>query len=170
MQHLLFSLFSLILFGQFAQAQSCYGVHDYCTESIPKEEQTKDWMFDSQSKSATVKRDTIYEMSFIAYKGFIYRLATCTDIAQSNGVSFELLHEVLKPKMIGGERRLSRVKETLYSNESDGLKAYYKFYLEKTEKLFVRVKVPSGQSENKAFKDTNLACVGVLLQKNVRLI
>ena len=42
---------------------------------------------------------------------------------------------------------------------------FYKFRVEKSEKLYLRVNIPiSGKSESKEFKDSDFVCVGVLLE------
>ena len=81
-----------LIFIQSVNAQnSCRRVHNFCTSALPDDEQSKNWLFDNQSKSATFEKGKVYEMSFIAYKDFVYRIATCTDIVEGSGkINFEV--------------------------------------------------------------------------------
>jgi hypothetical protein len=164
----------LIVFGigligliviQAVYAQSCRRVHDFCTENLPDEEQSKDWSFDNQSKSATFEKGKVYEMSFVAYKDYVYRITTCTDIANGDKVNFEVYHNELVRKEMSSGTRLIKEKILIYDNKTDNDKAYYKFRTEKSEKIYVKINVPaSGDSSTKGFKDSEFVCVGVLLQ------
>jgi hypothetical protein len=49
-------------------------------QSLTKEEQAEFWNLNNQSQSAMFAKGQVYEMSFIAYKGFDYRMTVCTDI------------------------------------------------------------------------------------------
>ena len=45
------------------------------------------------------------------------------------------------------------------------MSAFYKFRVEKTEKIYVKVNIPAGgDSATKQYKDSEFVCVGVLLQ------
>lgn len=150
---------------QATYAQSCRRVHDFCTENLPEEEQSKEWSFDNQSKSATFEKGKVYEMSFVAYKDFVYRITTCTDIAEADKVNFEVYHNELVRKEMSTGTRLVKEKILIYDNKTDSDKAYYKFRTEKSEKIYVKINVPaSGDSSTKGFKDSEFVCVGVLLQ------
>jgi len=162
-------LFGIGLIGliaiQATYAQSCRRVHNFCTENLPEEEQSKEWTFNNQSKSATFEKGKVYEMSFIAYKDYIYRISTCTDIADGEKINFEVFHNELVRKEMNGTTRLVKEKISIFNNKTDNFKSYYKFRTEKTEKIYVKIKVPSsGESQSKQYKDSEFVCVGVLLQ------
>jgi hypothetical protein len=149
---------------QATYAQSCRGVHNFCVESLPEEEQGKEWSFDNQSKSATFEKGKTYEMSFIAYRDYIYRITTCTDMLESK-VNFEVYHNELVRKEMDNGVRLIKEKILIFDNKTDSDKAFYKFRTEKTEKIYVKINVPnSGESKKKEFRDSEFVCVGVLLQ------
>lgn len=160
-------MFSLIVVQSVFAQQSCKRVHEFCTNNLPEEEQVESWSFNNQSKSATFEKGKTYEMSFIAYQDFVYRLSTCTDIEEgTDKIEFELFHLELIRKEVNGVNRLMREKVSMYSNKTDNLKEFYKFRVEKTEKLFVKVKIPgSGESADKKLRDSDFVCVGVLLQQ-----
>lgn len=159
--------FTGLLFSQTTYAQnSCRRVHNFCTASLPEEENSKDWMFDNQSKSATFEKGKTYEMSFVAYENYVYRIATCTDLAVSEKIHFEVFHNVLVRKPLNGVNRLVKEKMPIYDNKSDNMSSFYKFRVDKSEKIYVKVSIPSsGESSNKQLKDSEFVCVGVLLQK-----
>ena len=156
-----------LVFIQSVNAQnSCRKVHNFCTNILPDDEQSNAWLFDNQSKSATFEKGKVYEMSFIAYKDFVYRIATCTDIIEgSDKINFEVFHNQLVKKEINGVNRLIKEKTAIYNNNSDNMSAFYKFRVEKSEKIYVKVNIPnSGDSATKQYKDSEFVCVGVLLQ------
>lgn len=160
-------ILSLIVVQSVMAQQNCKRVHQFCTNNLPEEEQAELWSFNNQSKSATFEKGKTYEMSFIAYRDYIYRLSTCTDVLEGGDkIEFEILHLELTRKEVNGVSRLMKEKTSIYNNKEDEMKPFHKFRVEKTEKLFVRVKVPSsGESSNKKFKDSEFICVGVLLEQ-----
>lgn len=164
-----FKLIGIGLIGlvmiQAAYAQSCRKVHEFCTANLPEEEMSKDWSFDNQSKSATFEKGKVYEMSFVAYKDFVYRITTCTDVEESEKINFEVFHLELVRKEMNGVNRLVKEKISIFNNNSDNMKPFYKFRTEKTEKIYVKINVPNaGESSTKQFRDSEFVCVGVLLQ------
>lgn len=162
-------IFIGIIFIQATYAQnSCKRIHYFCTENLPDEE-SKDgnnWVFNNQSKSATFEKGKVYEMSFIAYENFIYRLATCTDIIEgAENLQFEVFRIQLVRKKVNGKTRLLKEKTSIFNNNTADFKSFYKFTVDKTEKIFVKVSIPlSGESAAKKYKDTKFVCVGVLLE------
>jgi len=160
-----FALLGFIVL-QSIQAQSCRKVHNYCKDAIPEEEQSKEWQLDSQSKSATVEKGKVYEMGFVAYKSYVYRISTCTDVEDAEKINFEIFHmELVRRPDKNGNPRIFKEKVSIYNNSADDMTQYYKFRVEKSEKLYLRVNVPvSGQSESKKMKGSDFVCVGVLLE------
>jgi len=164
-------IFGLAIVGfivlQSIQAQqSCRKVHEFCKDGIPEEQQTKNWEMDNQSKYATVEKGKIYEMSFIAYGNFVYRISTCTDVEDAEKINFEIFHtELVRRPDKNGNPRIFKEKVSIYNNKANDMTQFYKFRVEKSEKLYLRVNIPvSGKSEAKEFKDSDFVCVGVLLE------
>jgi len=156
-----------IIFIQATYAQnSCKRVHNFCSEGLPEEEQTGDWSFDNQSKSATFEKGKTYEMSFVAYKNFVYRVATCTDIIEAGeNIQFEVFRNELVRKEVNGALRLLKQKKSIFNNQTSEKESFFKIRMKKTEKIFVQVSIPSsGKSATKQFKDSEYVCVGVLLE------
>ncbi len=160
------ALLGVVVIESVQAQQSCRKVHNFCKAFVPEEEKSKDWDMDNQSKYATVEKGKVYEMSFIAYRDFIYRISTCTDVEDAEKINFEIFHsELVKRPDKNGKSRIFKEKVAIYNNNADDLVQLYKFRLEKSEKLYVRVNVPaSGKSENKQFKDSDFVCVGILLE------
>lgn len=123
------------------------------------------WLFNNQSKSATFEKGETYEMSFIAYKGISYRLAVCTDLRdESEDIEFEIYESKSVAKKIDGRVRYVKEYVTLYSNNEDQMEQIFTFSSDKTRKLFLRMKVPTGESKDKDNNQLDLLCVGVLLE------
>lgn len=144
----------------------CQKTHYFCTQSLTKEEQAEFWNLNNQSQSAMFAKGQVYEMSFIAYKGFDYRMTVCTDIVGGDKVQFELLQdEVVRVKDEYGNTNIKKTKESIYKNADDGMKASINFTTEKTKKIYVKVNVPAaGASKDKALGKTDNVCVGVLIE------
>jgi hypothetical protein len=162
-------IFIGIIFIQATYAQnSCKRIHNFCTENLPDDEAKsgEDWIFDNQSKSATFEKGKVYEMSFVAYNNFIYRIATCTDIIEgSENLQFEVFRNELVRKTVNGKTRLLKEKTSIFNNSTDEFKSFYKFIVNKTEKIYVKVSIPvAGESSAKQYKDSKFVCVGVLLE------
>jgi len=160
-------IFVSVIFIQATYAQnSCRRVHNFCTETIPEDENEGNWSFNNQSKSATFEKGKDYEMSFVAYNNYIYRIATCTDILEAGeNIKFEVFRTELVRKEVNGKIRLLKGKASIYNNQKDDLKSFYKFRVKKTERIYVKVSIPStGQSSAKQYKDSQYVCVGVLLE------
>ena len=85
-------LFGIVVFQAYAQ---CNRTHYLCTDQFSKEERGEFWNINNQSKSATFDKGKVYEMSFIAYAGFEYRISTCTDVISASGVKFELAQDIV---------------------------------------------------------------------------
>lgn len=160
------ALVGLVVIQSVQAQQSCRKVHNFCKNVIPEDDRSKMWELDNQSKSATVEKGKVYEVSFIAYKDFVYRLSTCTDVADGEKINFEILHtELVRRPDKNGNPRIFKDKVAIYNNTSNDMTQFYKFRVEKSEKLYVKVNIPaSGKSESKQFKDSDFVCVGVLLE------
>ncbi|MFK8039019.1 MAG: hypothetical protein AB8B74_12060 [Crocinitomicaceae bacterium] len=160
------AIIGLVVLQSIQAQQSCRKVHEFCKDGIPDDEQTKAWEMDNQSKYATVEKGKVYEMSFISYRDFVYRISTCTDVADAEKISFEIFHtELVRRPDVNGNPRIFKEKVSIYNNKADDMTQFYKFRVEKSEKLYVRVNIPiSGKSEAKQFKDSDFVCVGVLLE------
>ncbi len=160
------ALIGLIVIQSVQAQQTCRKVHNFCKSAIPDEERSKIWELNNQSKSATVEKGKVYEMSFIAYKDFVYRISTCTDVEDAEKINFEIFHmELVRRPDKNGNPRIFKEKVSIFNNKENDMTQFYKFRVEKSEKLFVKVNVPSsGKSESKQFKDSDFVCVGVLLE------
>ncbi len=156
------------LFVGFATIQTyaqCKKTHYFCTSQFTKEQQSEYWDLNNQSKSATFAKGKVYELSFICYKGYDYRLSVCTDILDGTGdkVSFELFQDAI----VRDEQtqRISKQRESIYNNTNDNMKTFVKFATDKTKKFYLEVNVPAtGESKNKTLNQNDLVCVGVLLE------
>lgn len=145
----------------------CQKTHYFCTSVLSKEEQAEFWNLNNQSQSAMFAKGQVYEMSFIAYKGYDYRLTVCTDIVEGGDkVSFELLQdEVVRVKDEYGNTNIKKTKESIYSNADDDMKPSITFTTDKTKKIYVKVNVPSsGSSKDKSLGKSDNVCVGVLIE------
>lgn len=141
----------------------CQKTHYLCMDSFSKEEAAEYWNLNNQSKSAVFAKGEDYEMSFIAYKGYQYRVSACTDIVEGAGerVTFELFQEVLKKE----DGLTHKVKESFYKNTDDGNAPYVKYTSQKTTKIFIKLSVPAtGESKNRKLNNTDNVCVGVLIE------
>lgn len=157
------------LIGMIAiQAYSqCQKTHYFCTQKLTKEQQQEYWNLNNQSKSATFEKGKVYKMSFIAYKGFDYRISVCTDVADGgDAVRFELFHDaIVRVKDEYGNTNIQRKQESLYTNKDDNLSPMVEFTVDKTKKFYLDVNVPvSGESKNRKLSKTDNVCVGVLLE------
>lgn len=150
------------------QAHSqCKRTHYFCTSLLDKEQQAEFWNLNNQSKSATFEKGKTYKMSFIAYKGFDYRISVCTDIVEGGDkVRFELMHDaIVRVKDEYGNTNIQRKKESLYKNADDNLSPYLEFTVDKTKKFYLDVKVPAaGESKDRKLSKSDNVCVGVLLE------
>lgn len=158
---------SLLVVVVVLQAYSqCQKTHYFCTTQLTKEEQAEFWNLNNQSQSAMFAKGQVYEMSFIAYKGYDYRLSVCTDVTGGEKVSFELLQdEVVRVKDEYGNTNIKKTKESIYKNADDGMKPSITFTTDKTKKIYVKVNVPAtGTSSDKALGKTDNVCVGVLIE------
>ncbi len=160
------AIFGFFVLQSIQAQQSCRRVHEYCKDGIPEDEQTKNWELDTQSKYATVEKGKTYELSFIAYKDYVYRISSCTDVEDAEKINFEILHtELVRKPDMNGNPRIFKEKVSIYNNKADDMAQFYKFRVEKSEKLYVKINVPvSGKSESKQFKDSDFVCVGLLLE------
>ncbi|MBK7129784.1 MAG: hypothetical protein IPM74_05235 [Crocinitomicaceae bacterium] len=158
---------ALVTFIVFQAYSQCQKTHYFCTAKLSKEEQAEYWNLNNQSQSAVFAKGEVYEMSFIAYKGYDYRLTVCTDIAEGgDAVMFELLQdEVVRVKDDYGNTNIKKTKESIYKNADDGSKPSISFTTDKTKKIYVKVNVPStGTSKDKTLGKTENVCVGVLIE------
>ncbi len=156
-------LFGIVVFQAYAQ---CNRTHYLCTSQFSKEERGQFWNINNQSRSATFDKGKVYEMSFIAYEGFEYRVSTCTDIESGTAVKFELSRDiVVRVKDGNGNTDMKKQREVIFDNEDDGMSPYVIFKTEKTKKFFLSVNVPAtGSSENKKLGNTDQVCVGALIE------
>lgn len=160
-------LSSLLAIVVVLQAYSqCQKTHYFCTTQLSKEEQAEFWNLNNQSQSATFAKGQVYEMSFVAYKGYDYRVSVCTDIVGGDKVAFELLQdEVIRVKDEYGNTNIKKTKEAVYNNKDDNMKPTIIFTTDKTKKFYIKVNVPpTGESKDKALGKTENVCVGVLLE------
>lgn len=158
---------ALIGFIAIQAYSQCQKTHYFCTSLLDKEQQQEFWNLNNQSKSATFEKGKLYKMSFIAYKGFDYRISVCTDIKEgANNVRFELFHDaIVRVKDEYGNTNIQRKKESLYANKDDNLSPMIEFTVDKTKKFYIDVNVPaSGESKDRKLSKTDKVCVGVLLE------
>ncbi|NOQ73691.1 MAG: hypothetical protein GQ574_16915 [Crocinitomix sp.] len=156
-------LLSAIMVQAYAQ---CNKTHYLCMGQFSKEDKSAYWNLNNQSRSAAFEKGKVYEMSFVAYEGFEYRLSTCTDIESSTGVKFELAKDiVVRVKDASGNTNIKRQREVIFDNEDDGMTPFVLFTSDKTRKFYLSVNVPAtGSSDNKKLTNTDNVCVGVLLE------
>lgn len=157
-------LVGFIIFQAYSQ---CKKTHYFCTSQLSKEEQSEYWNLNNQSKSATFAKGKVYELSFVAYKGYDYRLTVCTDIVEgSEKVSFEMFQDaIVRVKDEYGNTNIKKQKESIYKNADDNMKPSIKFTTDKTKKFYLSVNVPAtGESKDRKLGQSDLVCVGVLLE------
>ena len=156
-------MFSIIVIQAYAQ---CGRTHYSCLDQFSKEEKGAFWNLNNQSRSAAFEKGKVYEMSFIAYEGFEYRVSTCTDVESANGVKFELAKDVIvRVKDGDGNTEIKRQREVIFDNEDDGMTPFVLFTTDKTTKFFLSVNVPAtGSSEDRKLTNTDNVCVGVLIE------
>ena len=158
---------ALIGFIAIQAYSQCQKTHYFCTTLLDKEQQAEFWNLNNQSKSATFEKGKVYKMSFIAYKGFDYRISVCTDIKEgADKVRFELFHDaIVRVKDEYGNTNIQRKKESFYSNQDDNLSPMVEFTVDKTKKFYIDVNVPAaGESKDRKLSKTDNVCVGVLLE------
>lgn len=156
-------LFGVILFQAYAQ---CNRTQYLCMAQFSKEEKGDYWNLNNQSRSAAFEKGKVYEMSFIAYSGFEYRVSTCTDIPSAEGVNFKLSKDaVVRVKDGNGNTNIKKQREVIFDNAEEGATPYVLFTTDKTKKFFLSVNVPAtGSSDNKKLTNTDNVCVGVLIE------
>lgn len=144
----------------------CNGTHFLCANNFSKEDKGEFWNLNNQSRSATFAKGKVYEMSFVAYEGFEYRLSTCTDVSSTDEVSFELLQDkVVRVKDEDGNTNIKKQRQSIYKNSDDGMKPFVLFSTDKTTKFYLKVNVPAtGTSDTKKLMNTDNVCVGVMLE------
>ncbi len=154
-------LVSGIVLEAYAQ---CTRVHFFCASQLSKEQQQEAWSMNNQSKSAPVAKGQKYDLSFIAYTGYDYRLTICTDAMQGSGetINFTLAHDAIVQLKDGS---ISKRPEVIFDNTSAGNQPFVKFATEKTRKFYLSVNVPAtGDSKDKALGVEDKVCLGVLLE------
>jgi len=166
MKKALFFGFTLAVVVVLQAYSQCQKTHYFCTQQLTKEEQAEFWNLNNQSQSAMFAKGQVYEMSFIAYKGYDYRLSVCTDIVGGEKVEFEMLQdEVVRVKDEYGNTNIRKTKTSIYTNKDDSMKPTITFTTDKTKKIYVKVNVPGqGASKDKTLGKTDNVCVGVLLE------
>lgn len=156
-------LLSAIFIQAYAQ---CSKTHYLCMGQFSKEDKGAYWNLNNQSRSGAFEKGKVYEMSFVAYEGFEYRLSTCTDVASANGVKFELAQDmIVRVKDADGNTIMKRQREVIFDNEDDGMAPFVLFTTDKTRKFYLSVSVPStGSSDDKKLTNTDNVCIGVLIE------
>ena len=156
-------LCSAIVIQAFAQ---CNKTHYLCMGQFSKEDKSAYWNLNNQSRSGAFEKGKVYEMSFIAYQGFEYRVSTCTDVASSSGVKFELAQDVVvRVKDGNGNTNIKRQREVIFDNEEDGMTPFVLFTTDKTKKFYLSVNVPAtGSSQDRKLTNTDNVCIGVLIE------
>ena len=155
-------IISLIVVQAFAQ---CRNTHYLAQAQFGKEDRGQGWLLNNQSRSGAFEKGKSYEMSFIAYEGFEYRLATCTDVESADQVNFELAHDVIvRVKDGSGHTNIKRQRETIFDNTAEGMEQFVVFTTEKTQKFYVTVSVPAtGSSSDRKLTNTDRVCMGVAI-------
>ena len=161
----------IFLGGIFLEAYAqCTRIHYFCSGQLSEEEQKEQlWSINNQSKSAPVAKGQEYNLSFIAYTGYDYRLTICTDAVQgaAEPVNFKLSQDaIVRVKDAQtGQPILQKQPEVIFDNSSEGNQPFVKFATDKTKKFYLCVKVPSsGDSKNKQLGMEEKVCLGVLLE------
>lgn len=156
-------LLSAILIQAYAQ---CNRTHYLCLAQFSKEDKGAFWNLNNQSKSGAFEKGKVYEMSFICYAGFEYRLSTCTDVESANGVKFQLSQDMIaRVKDENGNTSMKRQREVIFDNENDGMTPFVLFTTDQTKKFYVSVNVPAtGSSDDKKLTNTDNVCIGVLIE------
>ena len=144
----------------------CNKTHYLCLSQFSKDEKGAFWNLNNQSKSGAFEKGKVYEMSFIGYAGFEYRLSTCSDVESANSVNFQLSQDVVvRMQDEKGNTSIKRQREVIFDNKDDGMNPYVLFTTDKTKKFYVAVNVPStGSSEDKKLTNTDNVCIGVLIE------
>lgn len=127
-----------------------------------------EWSYNSQSKSAAFEKGEQYTMSFIAYKNMAYNIGVCTMLEEQQDVEFEVyLMSVEKDEATG---RYGKVKKYLFRNSENELAQSCMIAGERTQKIYVKLRVPQGESKDKENQQEDVVCVGVLIEqaKNIR--
>jgi len=153
---------SLIVIQAFAQ---CQKTHLLAQDQFGKADRGQGWLLNNQSRSGAFEKGKSYEMSFIAYEGYEYRLATCTDVESAAQVDFELAHDVIvRVKDGDGHMSIKRQRETFFDNSEEGKEQFVVFTTEKTQKFYVTVSVPAtGSSSDRKLTNTDRVCMGVAI-------
>lgn len=165
-------IFGTIVFNVYAQ---CRKVYYFCTDEFSKEEKQAYWDLDNQSKSVVFNKGdqmnnskSKYEMDFIAYSEFNYRISVCTDIVKgsSDKATFQLKQDVIvRVKDAKGNTNIRRQKEIVFDSSEGSSDPFVKIKTDKTKKMYLTVDVPSGgESENRKLKTGDNVCVGVLIE------
>ena len=146
----------------------CNKTHYFCTGQLTKEQQQEYWNLNNQSKSAAIAKGEKYNLSFVAYKGYDYRLSVCTDITEGAGekVQFTLFQDaIVRVKDEFGNTNIKKQKEAIFKNADEGNQPYVQFATDKTRKFYLEVSVPSsGESKNRKLNQADKCCLGVLLE------
>jgi len=153
---------SLIVIQAFAQ---CQKTHLLAQGQFGKEDKGQFWNLNNQSKSGAFEKGKTYEMTFIAYEGYEYRVATTTDVESAANVNFELAHDVIvRVKDGNGRTDMKRQRETIFDNTAEGMEQYVVFSTDKTQKFYVTVSVPAtGSSSDRKLTNTDRVCMGVAI-------
>lgn len=158
---IVFSLL-LVLSASYALSQ-CPDPSKFCIEAEGNE-----WSYNSQSKSAAFEKGEQYTMSFIAYKNIAYNIGVCTMLLEQQDVEFEVY--VLETKKDESTGRYEKVKKYLFRNSENELKQSCLIAGDRTSKVYVKLRVPNGETKDKDNELEELVCVGVLIEqaKNIR--
>ncbi|MFT5820067.1 MAG: hypothetical protein ACI8ZM_001301 [Crocinitomix sp.] len=144
----------------------CDGTHLLCKKQLSKEDKKSGWNVNKQSESLSVEKSEEFEMFVTAYKGLEYRLSVCTDIDGGTAVPFQLSQDMMVTVTdSSGNTKIEKQRKVIFDNAADHTELYVLFRSNKTEKFYLTIGVPStGKSASKKLKNTDLVCLGVLLE------
>lgn len=146
-----------------AFAQECLDFHKTNCKSMQqtKEDGTIDtdgYVYSEDSRSALMVKGQTSEFKFMIHQGKDYRLSLCASEILGRNIKFELID--------------FEENTVLYDNSQFEFKREFEFSVMQTRNLKIRIHVPADQeAANAVFgikaKDTEMGCVGVLIEKMV---
>lgn len=162
---LLLSILSINFIALQTYAQ-CNETYNLCFKQLSKEDKKADWFVNKQSQSVAFQKGEAYETTLTAYKGFEYRLSVCADIDGGIPAQFQLSQDVMVNVTDStGNTSIEKQRKVIFDNTDGNEELYVLFRSNKNEKFYLTVHVPAaGKSANKKLKNTEDACIGVLLE------
>lgn len=136
-----------------AQSSACSMFHrDNC--HIEGEKEEVQFIYNSQSKSGLFEQGSTCKLRCVVYKGMDYRIIVCaeTDIL-GNDIQFRILD--------------AKTKEELFDNTKQDNVKQMDFSSSSTRQLIIEVTVPSGESKDAKGKNSDAACVGLLIEHRI---